>query len=1632
MANRTDQEVNLHIRATNFSKKTTDEVVDGLRKLIGAQNDQIEAAKKGTTQVSQLESSYKKLEGAVNALVSQNALVKMFQSQGTAITDLETRLAAARKAQNDYAQQAAQVQKKYSEFASERLAEYQRTEGSHKAAMQRLSQEWKAYKQSADAQGQSTEQTRLLARAVAQAEKDLARAQKRIETTKNQLADFGIAADDVAGSQQRIVAAVEEGNAALRRQEEIIDGFDGFAKQRREAQEMIEQRERQIKADETFARAERDLARAIDAERRAQQEANEVAAMNRAQQQADVDILFSNAQREAAEAINKKTAALNLQRQAMLQAAEQAERMSRGTSATARGTAAVSMPNVAQTVRDIQNPADAAVRTVDGLGAAIQSLETRISAINGPIRNYRQLVDDTTRANRALNDAAGRIDGYRQQLAAVRDAATEYNNARAAVARLVAEMRSGAAGDDVTTRLSRAQGTLQRATENVGQLRTGLRQMAAEMQRDGVDVNNLVAAEQRLVAQAQRATASINELAAAHRQHGVAANESGSALLRWLGGSNSSVLSAQQLRGELTSLVSTFLGIYAAIEGVKKILDSFNESQSVMNRLLVVNGADAKAAAADYAYLQAAADRIGIDFAKTAPAFSKFAIAAKQAGRSTNETRFIFEKFAKAGANLNLSAVETERMFKALEQMFNKGKVSAEELTQQLGDVLPGAYNLFANAAGKTTQDFAKMMEAGLVQPSLLIKVAQQLGDVYDKINAGTETLSQSQARYNNAMNRFLTNTAKGGFVEAYQGFLRQVTTLLNDGTADKFAQQLSSALVAVVNVMKIVIDNAGLIKVAVEAILALKLLTWLASLPRLIVAARTELVLLNGQFTAFSNIVGRQMVAATTALSFQLGAAGLGGVVTRLTPLLVTATNAMKGLAAAIPYVGLAYLAAEGINAGIDKFDESRREGYKKVVREATKATIAMQDAEDALEKARGEKRSNDEISRLEKELKQKQDLFRKASAAEAQADKAARAGSGIMNDENLADFQARQTVLRDRKLRAKQAGGTAYPGDPDDSVANAATITKKLESEKTKIERAAQIERLKAVKGDLAARLALIDQEYDDDRKQAQETIKDEKVRRDTLAAIDAASLRKQAVERAKYNNEQSKLGEQENKRRLKLASDLDSKLRELETTAVKNETDSDLTNSFEARLSARVAAVRDTFRETQNKIDELNRLGTPQAKAQAADDQRRLDALVAQKEELERQNGVREEANRLVDVYNKKQGILNNQLAAVKTQVESGEITPEAGLEATNKQIQELGPGIQAAGKAAQEFAISVSSMLDPTRFAEIIATIQQGTAKNNVDRQIAVNNLTDAQRALNELTAQEQREIDAINQKRSLNLITLDQQADAINEVRARYASQIIEQTDALLSFIEAARTAGGYTKEQLDQMTAAVMTVRTNVQNGLTETHQFEQTLVGSVVNNGTTAFESMAEAIGKVVTGQESIAGGFRGMLQAAGAFFASVLRDIAMLIIRQQILNALQSLGGPVGAAASAVQAGGHHTGGIAGGQATFRRTVDSAAFLGAPRYHTGGIAGFAPNEVPAILQRGEEVLTRDDPRHILNAGAQMAAAGASSSEDKGTRIVLVDDRSKVPQAMASSEGERVIVEAIKNNLPTLRRMLK
>jgi hypothetical protein len=103
-----------------------------------------------------------------------------------------------------------------------------------------------------------------------------------------------------------------------------------------------------------------------------------------------------------------------------------------------------------------------------------------------------------------------------------------------------------------------------------------------------------------------------------------------------------------------------------------------------------------------------------------------------------------------------------------------------------------------------------------------------------------------------------------------------------------------------------------------------------------------------------------------------------------------------------------------------------------------------------------------------------------------------------------------------------------------------------------------------------------------------------------------------------------------------------------------------------------------------------------------------------------------------------------------------------------------------------------------------------------------------------------------------------------------------------------------------------------------------------------------------------------------------AGEAFANVLSKIGSRLI-DLALNGLFSgggIGGGGGLLGGVIIPGILHSGGVAGRDGYGHgRAVSPSVFSGAPRYHNGGIAGLKPNEVPAILEKGERVLPKGAP---------------------------------------------------------------
>lgn len=110
------------------------------------------------------------------------------------------------------------------------------------------------------------------------------------------------------------------------------------------------------------------------------------------------------------------------------------------------------------------------------------------------------------------------------------------------------------------------------------------------------------------------------------------------------------------------------------------------------------------------------------------------------AGQSVEDAEKVFLSIASGIRGTGGSLEDMKAAMRATSQVFSKGKVSAEELRQQLGERLPGAFTLFADSMDKTPAELDKALEQGKVTLDDFMKFASKLFETYG-VNA--EILAQ-------------------------------------------------------------------------------------------------------------------------------------------------------------------------------------------------------------------------------------------------------------------------------------------------------------------------------------------------------------------------------------------------------------------------------------------------------------------------------------------------------------------------------------------------------------------------------------------------------------------------------------------------------------------------------------------------------------------------------------------------------------------------------------------------------------------------------------------------------------------------------------------------------------------------
>jgi tape measure domain-containing protein len=233
-------------------------------------------------------------------------------------------------------------------------------------------------------------------------------------------------------------------------------------------------------------------------------------------------------------------------------------------------------------------------------------------------------------------------------------------------------------------------------------------------------------------------------------------------------------------------LFGTAYKALAFIQGFPaQVGDAVGALQSFRNTLGAISPS-AEEAAESSQFILDIVDKYNTPIQSARDGFTKLYASMKPTGFSGDEIRDLFLGISQAAATFGMSADKVDRVNYAFAQMASKGQVMSEELKGQLGDVLPGAMGIFAEAAGFEGPDaitkFSKALEDGAYKGGAMKTLLTNVGSIMQKeFGPGAEGAART---FQGVMNRMQNSTKL--LYEAFEpvavGFLNSVVMPLTSG----------------------------------------------------------------------------------------------------------------------------------------------------------------------------------------------------------------------------------------------------------------------------------------------------------------------------------------------------------------------------------------------------------------------------------------------------------------------------------------------------------------------------------------------------------------------------------------------------------------------------------------------------------------------------------------------------------------------------------------------------------------------------------------------------------------------------------------------------------------------------------
>ena len=316
---------------------------------------------------------------------------------------------------------------------------------------------------------------------------------------------------------------------------------------------------------------------------------------------------------------------------------------------------------------------------------------------------------------------------------------------------------------------------------------------------------------------------------------------------------------------------------------IDKIISVDRSYQQFMASMYVSTNSMAKSKEA-FDFVARAARAYGVELETLSKSYAKFRASAS-ATLPTAAIDRLFLSVTAVASVLHMAPHSVDRMFTAFTQMASKGQIYSEELKQQLGEHLPGAVALAAQAMGVSVRQLMDDMKKGKVD---IVKFFSNMPDVImEKFGKAAEISALSiQSQINNLKSTIYRNFVElnnSGAALGLAKFIQSIDTILQPTTEHfkAFGKVVGEAFLKAadfINALKPdeVARFAEQLVAAASALI--QLVAWLAKVTTFVVQNGEAIVDLAIAYGALKVAVwGYTAAAAGSVVGSSLAAKGLG-----------------------------------------------------------------------------------------------------------------------------------------------------------------------------------------------------------------------------------------------------------------------------------------------------------------------------------------------------------------------------------------------------------------------------------------------------------------------------------------------------------------------------------------------------------------------------------------------------------------------------------------------------------------------------------------------------------------------------------------------------------------------------------